>query len=277
VRKVLPVALRRWRKSMLFPSTWREVRAARRSVRTTSYDRVIDVQGLLKSAWVARWARGPISGFDGASAREPMAARCYDRGFSVAQTLHAIERNRRLAASALDYALDGPPRFTLSVPALSDARLSEQTARGPYAVLLTNASRVTKLWPTQSWQAVEAELARRGLRSLLVWGTEEEGAATRARAQGMVAAQVMPRSTLDQLAAVLAAARVVVGIDTGLTHLAAAVGAPTIGIFCDYDPQLVGISGDATCVSLGSASGGPAAAEVLAALERELASHVGVR
>src|SRR5262245_25444638 len=108
VRNVLPVALRRWRMSMLTPSTWRELRAARRSVRATNYDRVIDVQGLLKSAWVARWARGPTSGFDRASAREPMAARCYDRGFSVARTLHAIERNRRLAASALDYVVEGP-------------------------------------------------------------------------------------------------------------------------------------------------------------------------
>jgi heptosyltransferase-1 len=277
VRQVLPVALRRWRRSLLASATWRELRTARRNVRATNYDRVIDIQGLLKSAWVARWARGPTAGFDRTSAREPIAARCYDRRFVVARTLHAIERNRRLAAEAIGYELDGPPRFALAVPALTHAELGNLARRGHYAVLLTNASRSTKLWPTESWRAVEVDLARRGLRSLLIWGTEEEGAATRARAANMLSADVAPRAGLDQLAALLAGARIVVGIDTGLTHLAAAVGAPTIGIFCDYDPKLVGISGDAACVSLGSATGGPSADEVLRALERVLTQPAVVR
>jgi heptosyltransferase-1 len=270
VRNVLPVALRRWRRSLLAPSTWRELRAARRNVRATRYDRIIDIQGLYKSAWVARWAHGPTSGFDRDSAREAGAARCYDRRFAVARTLHAIERNRRLTATALGYSIDGPPRYALSVPSLVLPELKQLAAQGRYAVLLTNASRSTKLWPAESWRAVEAALARRGLRSLLIWGSDDEGVATRARAQGMVAAHVAPRAQLDQLAALLADARMVVGIDTGLTHLAAAVGAATIGIFCDYDPKLVGISGDARCESLGSASGGPSADEVLAALDRVL-------
>jgi heptosyltransferase-1 len=277
VQAVLPVALRRWRRSLFAPATWREVRSARRNVRAASYDRIIDIQGLIKSAWVARWARGSTSGYDRASAREPMAARCYDRRFAVARTLHAIERNRRLAASALDYVLEGPPRFTLAVPALTQPALSDLAGRGPYAVLLTNASRSTKLWPAEAWRVVEADLARRRLQSLLVWGTDAEGAATRERSRGMIAAHVAPRSTLDQLAALLASARVVVGIDTGLTHLAAAVAVPTVGIFCDYDPQLVGISGDAPCASLGSATGGPNPDEVLAALARVLAQPAVTR
>ena len=277
VHAVLPVALRRWRRSLLASATWREFRAARRNMRAASYDRIVDIQGLLKSAWVAHWARGSISGYDSASAREPLAARCYDRRFAVARTLHAIERNRRLAASALDYVAAGPPRFALSTPALADAGLGDLARRGPYAVLLTNASRSTKLWPVESWHAVEADLARRGLNTLLVWGSDAEGVATRARAQGMVAAFVAPRSSLDQLAALLAGARVVVGIDTGLTHLAAAAAAPTVGIFCDYDPTLVGITGDAPCASLGSAAGGPAANEVLDALERVLAASAIAR
>lgn len=277
VRDVHPVALRRWRRSMLAPATWREMRAARHKVRAARYDRVIDIQGLLKSAWVARWAHGPTSGFDGASAREALAARCYDRRFAISLTLHAIERNRRLAADALGYALDGPPRFTLSVPVLAHGELDDLARRGSYAVLLTNASRVTKLWPADSWRAVEADLARRGLHSLLIWGTDAEGVATRTRAEKMVAAHVAPRAQLDQLAALFAGARVVVGIDTGLTHLAAAVGAPTVGIFCDYDPKLVGVSGISHCESLGSASGGPTAQDVLLALERVLRPPVAAR
>jgi heptosyltransferase-1 len=272
VRDVLPVALRRWRRSMLAPATWREWRAARRAVRGQRYERVIDLQGLWKSAWITRWADSPVSGFDRDSAREPSAARFYDHVFSVGRSWHAIERNRRLAALALDYPLSGPARFALQVPALQEPALQSLAQRMPYAVLLTNASRPTKLWPVDAWRAVEAELARRGLRSILVWGSDAEGIATRERATGMHAADIAPRSSLDPLAALLAAARVVIGLDTGLSHLAAAVGAPTVGIFCDYDPKLVGIVGDAPCASLGSATGGPSVAEVLAALERVLAA-----
>jgi heptosyltransferase-1 len=270
VARVIPIALRRWRAALARPSTWRELRAARRALRETDYRQIVDCQGLVKSAWVARWARGPVAGYDRASIREPLAARFYDRRVTVSRGLHAIERNRRLAAEAFGYELDGAPQFGLTVPALAVDELAAFAARGPFAVLATNASRATKLWPADAWRAVEAALAARGLASALVWGTAAEEQATRARAAGMRAAWVAPRAGLSQLAALLARARIVVGLDTGVTHLAAAVGAPTIGIFCDYDPALAGIAGDAPCASLGGAHGGPAAHEVVAAIDRLL-------
>lgn len=268
VTRVLPVALRRWRRAPLAAATWREVRQARRSLRERPYDAIVDCQGLLKSAWLARWARGPRVGPDAASAREPLAARLYDRRVHVDRALHAIERNRRLGAAALGYAPAGRPRFGLRLtpPAGTAAELTA----APFAVLLTNASRPTKLWPAERWRAVEAALAERGLTSLLFWGTPQEEGAVRERAAGMRRARIAPRLSLAEIAPVLAAARIVVGLDTGLTHLAAAVGAPTVGLFCDYDPALVGITGDAPCASLGGADGGPDAAQTLAAVERVL-------
>ncbi|MDL1863223.1 lipopolysaccharide heptosyltransferase I, partial [Betaproteobacteria bacterium PRO7] len=183
----------------------------------------------------------------------------------------AIERNRRIGAAAFGYTPDGPPRFGLK-PAAIDGELRALADERPYAALLTNASRATKLWPDERWAAVEAWLAQRGLRSLLFWGSDEEGVRTCARAAGMRDAEVAPRAPLDAIAAVLASARVVVGLDTGLAHLAAAVGAPTVGIYCDYDPALVGITGDAPCESLGGVDRAPSAAEVIAAIERVLAA-----
>lgn len=270
VARVIPIALRRWRGALARPSTWRELREARGALRETDYRQIVDCQGLVKSAWVARWARGPLAGYDRDSIREPLAARFYDRRATVSRHLHAIERNRRLAAAALGYELDGPPRFGLTVPELAADELVAFAERGPFAVLATNASRATKLWPAEEWRAVEAELAARGLASALVWGTVTEQRATHERAAGMRAAWIAPRAGLSQLAALLARARIVVGLDTGVTHLAAAVGAPTIGIFCDYDPALAGITGDAPCASLGGACGGPAAREVVAAIDRLL-------
>lgn len=273
VAAVIPIALRRWRKTALQPATWREIRAVRERLRAAEYDQVIDCQGLLKSAWVSRWARGSrtaASGPDRNSAREPLAAWFYDKPVAVARTLHAIERNRRIGAAALGYAIQGAPRFGLQAPPLAIPEIAPLFGSAPVAVLLTNASRATKLWPDEHWRKVQHALQARGLATLLFWGSDAEETDTRRRAAQMQGATVAPRCTLHQVAAALSSARAVVGLDTGLTHLAAALGAPTVGIFCDYDPKLVGITGDARCESLGGAQGGPTPDKVMAAIGRVL-------
>jgi heptosyltransferase-1 len=261
VSRVIPIALRRWR----------EFSAARAALRAQRYDRIIDCQGLLKSALVARLADGPVTGPDRGSAREPFAAFLYHHAVAVERGAHAIARNRALGAAAFGYAPDlgGGPRFGLRLGGVP-GELAPAVAR-PFAVLLTNASRVTKLWPDDRWQALEAWLAQQGLTSLLFWGSGAEQAATLARARPMRDARVLPRVGLDVAAAVLARARVVVGLDTGLSHLAAAAGAPTVGLFCDYDPALVGLAGDARCVSLGGVDRQPPVDEVIAAVQSVLA------
>lgn len=274
--RALPVALRRWRRSLFARSTWRELRAARSAMQVHTYHRIVDCQGLVKSAWVARWATGPVAGPDAASAREPIAARFYDLRFPVERGAHAIARNRALAGAALGYTPNGAPRFALRVPDIAAEPNGTLPAPGAaFAVLLTNASRATKLWPDDRWVEVADALAARGMRSVLLWGSEEEGERTRARAARMRDAIVAPRLPLARIAALLGRARVVVGLDTGLAHLAAALGAPTVGIFCDYDPALVGITGEVpeATASLGGVGAPPAAQDVIAAALRVMASR----
>lgn len=264
LRQIIPVAVRRWRKALLQRSTWRQMRTVRTQLAQAHYDHVIDCQGLLKSAWLSRWARSAhtvVTGPDRASAREALASNFYDRKVAVPRSLHAIERNRRIGAAALGYTLEGAPRFGLQV---------QTEGKRSLAVLLTNASRPTKLWPDAHWLAVEQALAAQGMDSVLFWGSSTEGADTQRRAQHMQRATVAARCSLQEIAAVLAQARVVIGLDTGLTHLAAALGTPTVGLFCDYDPALVGITGDAPCESLGGVSGGPVPEQVIAAVDRVL-------
>ena len=264
IHRVIPVAVRRWRGSPLAATTWREVRAVKRQLRAQSYAAIVDCQGLLKSAWMARWARGPRWGFDRAGTREPLAAFLYTNTVAVARDQHAIARNRALGAAACGTDATTPPAFGLKPPALAQDVFGEAT-RASYAVLLTNASRATKLWPDDRWQAVEHWLHGQGLRSVLFAGSERERQDTRARAAGMQGAWLAPSCGLGDIAAVLARASVVIGLDTGLTHLAAALGAPTVGIFCDYDPRLVGVTGSARCFSLGGVGSAPTAAAVIAA------------
>ena len=268
VRQVHRVALRRWRTRLLQTATWREMAAARRALAARSYDLVLDVQGLLKSAWLSRWAHARVAGPSSASAREQVASLFYDERIVVPRELHAVERCRRIGAAALGYSIDTPPRFDLSVTPTPPAGV-----RSDYAVLLPNASRASKLWPEAHWVALEAALAARELTSVLYWGDADEEVRCRRLVAAMRTAQLAPRSPIDAIAATLAGASLVVGLDTGLTHLAAALGRPTVGIYCDYDPQLVGLSGGGATESLGGVDRSPAAADVIAAAERVRGEH----
>jgi heptosyltransferase I len=263
------VALRRWRRQPFSAQTRREVAALKSALRAAKYDLVIDAQGLIKSAWIARWAGAPVAGYAAASAREKLAARLYTQRHVVPRELHAVERCRQLAGAALGYAPDGPPRFDL-VP---QAARAIDVAGERYAVLLVNASRKSKLWPDVCWLQLEAWLAERGLTSVLFWGSDEEGERTLALAQRMQRAVLAPRSGLDAIAASLAGADLVIGLDTGLSHLAAALGRPTVGIYCDYDPRLTGLVGDGLVESVGGVSAAPTFDEVVAAALRVMASR----
>ena len=98
VNKVIPVAVRRWRKNLLAASTWQQVRKLRKQLRESSYDLVLDSQGLFKSAVVSSWAKKPVAGMDAQSAREGIASRFYRDRYPVARGQHAVPRNRQLAA-----------------------------------------------------------------------------------------------------------------------------------------------------------------------------------
>jgi heptosyltransferase-1 len=186
----------------------------------------------------------------------------------VPRDLHAIERCRRIGAAVFGYTIDTPARFDLSPPnasSVADARC---------AVLLVNASRTTKLWPESHWIEVERRLAARGLKSLLFWGGAEEEARVQRLARSMQRAVVMPRASIESIASTLKSAEIVIGLDTGLTHLAAALGRPTIGIFCDYDPRLVGLVGAGPTASLGGVAAPPAANAVIESAAQMLAARM---
>lgn len=263
VARVLPVAIRRWRSSFLGAAARREVAAFLRELRQRPYDAVIDTQGLFKSAVLARLARGTRHGLDLASAREPLSF-FYDRTYSVPWTMHAVQRNRALAAQALGYVLPARVDYGIAVSPAKFVCLPD----GRYAALLHATSAHSKLWPGQQWIELGARLAQRGMRSVLPWGDAAERLRAEEIARHIPGAVVPPALSLADAAAALAGAHAVVGVDTGLTHLAAALGRPTIAIYCATDPAATGLYGCARGVNLGGVGKPPSVAEVLAALER---------
>jgi heptosyltransferase-1 len=267
VRRVLPLGWRKWRKSLFRRETREAMATLRADLRAEPYDLVLDLQGLLKSVMWGLQARGPLVGYDRASIREPMAALCYQRTAAVSRELHAVERCRRLAAAHLGYPLPAQaPDFGIQPPAGS--------WRAPVlsAALIPCASRPEKLWPEEHWIAIGQRLQLAKLKPVLLWGSDQE----RQRAERIAAGcdgLVPPFLSVADTAAVLGQVRQTVGLDTGFSHLAAAFGGPTIGIYCDHEPGLAGITGSGPVASLGGKGQVPTLDAVMAALERQLAGR----
>ena len=245
ISTVIPIAWRKWRKRLFAADTRAALAVARTQLKAEQYDLIIDFQGLMKSALWATHARGPRAGYDWASAREPLASLFYSKRANVAVNQHAVERSRQLAAAHLNYTVTGAQRFRLRAP---DAAWMPQAAH--YAVLITGASRPEKLWPETSWQAMAATLIAQGYALVWLWGSGEEGERSK-RLADAVGGEVPPFLTVKDASAVLASAALCVGLDTGFTHIAAAFGVATIGIYCDHEPGLVGITGEGYFASVG--------------------------
>ncbi len=261
VRRVIPVALRRWRGVLWHPSVWSEIGSLRRALAAQAYDLVIDTQGLVKSAVLCSLASGAKHGMDRASLREPFAARFYDVRHAVSRERHAVERNRQLAAVALGYSANGACDY-----ALRSTRASPVDLRPPYAILLTMTSRTEKLWADTHWSRLGGALSARGIRCVLPWGNEGERARCESIAREIPDAVVPRHLSLEELASLMRGAHCAAGVDTGLTHLCAALGIPTIGIFCASNPALTGLYGSPRARNLGAAGAPPQPDAVLEAL-----------
>lgn len=237
VRRVIPVAVRRWRKAMLRRETRAEISDVKRVLRHESYDLVLDAQGLVKSAWLARFARRPIEGYDGGSVREWPASLVYGRAHAVAREAHAVDRTRRLFGAVLDYAPD-LTRFA--------SGLEREGEGGAEVFLLHGTTWPTKRWPTEDWIDLARALAARGLVPVVTHADAVEATVASAIAAAVPEVVHLPRTRLGVLAERLRTARATVGVDTGLTHLSAAFGVPTVALFSSTAPGLTGPLGRAT-------------------------------
>ena len=229
VDRVIPMAWRRWRKDL--KQSRSQMTAFRAELRSREYDWVLDAQGLIKSAIVTSLARGARAGFSHTSAREPWAAFSYQNRIRVPNGGHAIDRQRRLFAAALNYELSDHWRSGIEVEPVASRKV----------FLLHGTTWQTKYWPEVMWLDLVAKLLARGEEPLVTWGNEEE----RARAERLVqaGATMIDRRPLGELIDVLKGCARVVSVDSGLGHLAAAMGIPTVGIYGATSAELTGFRG----------------------------------
>jgi heptosyltransferase I len=271
VGRVIPVALRRWRRKPLDSSTRIAFGELQQLLRNVQYDAVLDTQGLLKSALLAWMANGVRHGLNWRSSREPLRL-FYDRVHEIPWTLHAVQRNRLLAAKALGFQLAGPPVYGLAASPASnntpESKSQEIRFAEPYTVFLHATSAARKEWQESHWVALGNQLKDRGISCVLPFGTSAEQARSQRLASQITGSVVPPALGLDALSRLLSRARFVVGVDTGLAHLSAALAAPTVGIYCATDPAATGLYGSALAENIGGVGSTPGIAEALAAIER---------
>ncbi|SUB84032.1 Lipopolysaccharide heptosyltransferase 1 [Pragia fontium] len=242
VDRVIPVAIRRWRKSWFHTETRKERAAFITQLQERHYDAVIDAQGLIKSAFlITRKANGVKHGQDRHSAREPLASWFYDVKHSIPKNQHAVERTRELFALSLGY----PKPEQKGDYAIARHFLNTHSKdNASYVVFLHATTRDEKHWPEQHWRELISQLANTGLTIKLPWGAPHEHERAIRLAKGFQHVEVLPKLSLNDVAKVLAEAKAVVSVDTGLSHLTAALDRPNITLYGPTDPGLIGGYGE---------------------------------
>lgn len=276
VRDIIPIAWRRWRKSLGSAATRAGIAGFYRRLRREAYDVVFDTQGLLKTGVVMRMARltpggmriGLANATEG-SGYEPLSRIFHDRSIPVDLHLHAVTRAQTVAAAALGYTLDDAVDFGLQEPApLPAAWLSRQ----PYAVFFHGTARAAKQWDRSNWVIVAQALAGRGLPVWLPWGSAPEKQAAQDLAARMPQATVLPALSLMEAVTLARHAALVVGLDTGLTHIAAAYRRPTVELYCDSPRWKTEGNWSPRIANLGERGAPPDAAQVLQAIDQILSA-----
>lgn len=241
VKQVIPVAWRRWRKSLFAKQTRTEMKTFRQVMRDVQPDLILDAQGLIKSGMMTALAKGPRkAGLNRQSARENLACLAYNETYAVPFGSHAIWRVRQLFAQALNYPVGNENEFSYG---LDKSRWQRPAVDGQYLVFLHGTTWVTKLWPEVHWQALVKTAAAAGYKVLLPWGNDEEQARAQRIASVDAAAQVLPKMGLSALNAYLCFASGVVGVDTGLSHVVAGLEVPSVAIYGATDASLTGVLG----------------------------------
>ncbi len=246
VATVIPVAIRRWRKNLW--QLWRsgEWQQFQKQLKLHHYDSIIDAQGLLKSAWIGRLAQGTYHGFAKNSAREAFASYLYRQTHTIEKQQHAIIRVRQLFAKALNYTITDEQHLNYGILPYFQKNPTNQlnnNHKKPSVLCFHATTWSSKHWPESYWVELIQLLTKQGLEVLLPWGNLQERQTAQRFAQVSSQATVLPKTTLTELAQLLSTVKAVVGVDTGLCHLAAALHIPSITIYGSTQPAKTGTLG----------------------------------
>ncbi len=244
VERVIPVALRRWRKDIIGTLRNGQFADFRKNLKREHYDLVIDAQGLIKSGMISRLARGLTAGLSNSTIKEPLATLFYNKVFSVPRDEHAVQRVRELFSRALNYSLISSELSNVDYGLdLSRIGINDEKPEPGRLIFLHGTTWATKHWPERYWRELAKLATARGYTIRLPWGNDVERKRAEAIAAGISGVSILEKQTLTGMARQIAMAEGVVAVDTGLGHLAAALNTPTLSLYGPTNPILSGTFG----------------------------------
>jgi heptosyltransferase-1 len=246
IDRIIPIGLRRWKKNLFKISTWQQFFSFKRRLQESSYDVIIETQGLLKSAIVCFLAnKAPdavVAGLANAtqfSGYEPIARYFYNQSVQVPTQCHAVDRSRWVMSSALDWppverslAPQFYPKTHIDSLYVNSANPMERLNR-PYVLCFHSTAREAKRWSNENWITLGKQLAQKGHQVVFPWGNAAERGVSESLARQVPGAIVPKAFSIEEALSMIAGSALTVGVDTGLTHLAAVLGKPTVEIYCD--------------------------------------------
>ncbi len=243
VDRIIPFGLRRWKKNLFRLETWQEFFVFRKKLQSTAYDVLIETQGLLKSAIVCSLAKkspgAVIAGLANAtefSGYEPLARFFYNQSVHVPTQCHAVDRSRWVMCSALNWSQiergDSPQFYPLSF-VKDNPSSTVEGLKSPYVLCFHSTAREAKRWSNEHWIELGKELSSRGYQVIFPWGNSAEKSVSQLLSSQISSAFVPPAFSIEEAFSVIYGAALTVGVDTGLTHLAAVLDRPTVEIYCD--------------------------------------------
>ena len=281
IDRIIPFGLRRWKKHLLELSTWKQFFSFKKELQTVQYDVIIETQGLLKSALVCALAnKAPnavVAGLANAtqfSGYEPIARSFYNQCVKVPTQCHAVDRSRQVMSSAFNWPLlerSDTPRFYPENFIQSLAGIAIEGIQKPYVLCFHSTAREAKRWSNGNWITLGKALSERSYQVVFPWGNTAEKAISQELASQVPGALVPPAFSIEEAFSVIAGSALIVGVDTGLTHLAAVLGRPTVEIYCDSPLWKTEGYWSLQIRNVGDIEHPPTAAEVIAATQDLLA------
>lgn len=292
---IIPLAFRRWKKNLKrgeFVRSIQEFIAFKQDLQSTTYDLIIETQGLIKSALVARWANpqkmASIIGLANQtefSGYEPWARYFYTESVQVPFHCHAVDRSRWVTAAAMNQPVpqrdQSPPRFYPAAyveKLVEDARLGFASTRidlgfdvtRPYVLCFHATAGASKRWANEHWRSVAQYLSDQGMQVIFPWGNDQEKKVSEQLAKNISGALVPSSFSIAEAFGLIAGAQITIGVDTGLTHLSAILGRPTIELYCDSPRWKTEGYWSNSISNLGDKASPPSVEEVLAILATQL-------
>lgn len=244
IHQIIPIKLRSWKNQWYKPNTWKKYYEFIKQLNTHKYNKIIDAQGLLKTSLfiTSNIINGIKHGMNSLSAKEPISCWCYDHHHHIPKNQHAIERIRQLFSYSLQYPIPTYPGQYNINHHFNNSSI-RTPSKPPYLIFFHTTSQSKKEWPKLNWHILTQHAINTGYHIKVPFWTKQEKLNTKQLKNHFQQITILPNLTLKKIAHQINKATATISVDTGLSHLSAALNCPNLTLYGPTNPKLIGTYG----------------------------------